>query len=158
MTQPHLLVLDSEVRDWVFIPLTVFIVLMKLVMQYVHVVSYMGADWGCGGGGGGPCCGAVCFADAASLLAHSLHLLLADPPHPSTPHTNHLHRPCQQHHRPTKSSQRSGRCRQQRAAAGGARSAASCLRAPSPCASSSSWTRCAVGRCLCASAGLRASA
>lgn len=33
-----MLVLDSEVRDWVFIPLTLFIVLMKLVMQYMHQV------------------------------------------------------------------------------------------------------------------------
>ncbi|KAF8061316.1 emc3 [Scenedesmus sp. PABB004] len=32
----HELVLDSAVRDWVFIPLTVFIVLMKLLMQYAH--------------------------------------------------------------------------------------------------------------------------
>lgn len=31
------MVLDSDVRDWVFIPLTVFIILMKLVMQYMHV-------------------------------------------------------------------------------------------------------------------------
>ena len=32
------LVLDREVRDWVFIPLTIFMVLMKLLMQYVHLV------------------------------------------------------------------------------------------------------------------------
>ncbi|GBF95480.1 ER membrane complex subunit 3-like [Raphidocelis subcapitata] len=36
MAPAHQLVLDSDVRDWVFIPLTLFIVLMKLVMQYVH--------------------------------------------------------------------------------------------------------------------------
>lgn len=36
MTKPHLLVLDSDVRDWVFVPLTLFIVLMKLIMQYMH--------------------------------------------------------------------------------------------------------------------------
>lgn len=39
MAHQHVLVLDSEVRDWVFIPLTLFIVLMKLVMQYMHQVS-----------------------------------------------------------------------------------------------------------------------
>lgn len=33
------LVLDQQVRDWVFIPLTISIVLMKLVMQYLHQVS-----------------------------------------------------------------------------------------------------------------------
>jgi hypothetical protein len=38
MARPHLLVLDSDVRDWVFVPLTLFIVLMKLVMQYMHQV------------------------------------------------------------------------------------------------------------------------
>lgn len=35
----HEIVLDSNVRDWVFIPLTVFIVLMKLLMQYAHQMS-----------------------------------------------------------------------------------------------------------------------
>jgi len=30
------LVLDQAVRDWVFIPLTVCIVLMKLIMQHLH--------------------------------------------------------------------------------------------------------------------------
>jgi hypothetical protein len=34
----HELVLDRDVRDWVFIPLTLFIVLVKLVTQYVHAV------------------------------------------------------------------------------------------------------------------------
>ena len=38
----NLLVIDSDVRDWVFIPLTLFIVLMKLVMQYMHVVRFRG--------------------------------------------------------------------------------------------------------------------
>ena len=33
------LVIDRAVRDWVFVPLTIFIILMKLIMQYVHVVS-----------------------------------------------------------------------------------------------------------------------
>lgn len=32
----HALVLDAAVRDWVFIPLTVAIVLMKLLTQYMH--------------------------------------------------------------------------------------------------------------------------
>ncbi|KXZ45653.1 hypothetical protein GPECTOR_52g52 [Gonium pectorale] len=32
----HQLVLDSAVRDWVFIPLTLAIVLMKLLTQYMH--------------------------------------------------------------------------------------------------------------------------
>jgi hypothetical protein len=35
----HELVLDRDVRDWVFIPLTLFIVLVKLVTQYVHAVG-----------------------------------------------------------------------------------------------------------------------
>jgi hypothetical protein len=35
----HELVLDSNVRDWVFIPLTLFIVLMKLLMQYAHQMT-----------------------------------------------------------------------------------------------------------------------
>lgn len=35
----HNLVLDSSVRDWVFIPLTIFIILMKLLMQYVHQMT-----------------------------------------------------------------------------------------------------------------------
>jgi hypothetical protein len=39
MAGAHMLVLDSAVRDWVFIPLTLFIVLMKLVMQYMHQVG-----------------------------------------------------------------------------------------------------------------------
>lgn len=43
----QLLVLDSAVRDWVFIPLTLFIVLMKLVMQYM---TQVGAAARCGGG------------------------------------------------------------------------------------------------------------
>lgn len=43
MAQQHMLVLDSEVRDWVFVPLTLFIVLMKLVMQYMHTVSVRAA-------------------------------------------------------------------------------------------------------------------
>ena len=41
MAKPHMLVLDSDVRDWVFIPLTLVIVLMQLVMQSVHVVRWM---------------------------------------------------------------------------------------------------------------------
>lgn len=32
------LFIDRAVRDWVFVPLTIFIILMKLIMQYVHVV------------------------------------------------------------------------------------------------------------------------
>eukprot|EP00879_Flechtneria_rotunda_P003630 GHRR01003867.1.p1 GENE.GHRR01003867.1~~GHRR01003867.1.p1 ORF type:complete len:255 (+),score=57.62 GHRR01003867.1:276-1040(+) len=35
----HELVLDSNVRNWVFIPLTIFIVLMKLLMQYAHQMN-----------------------------------------------------------------------------------------------------------------------
>jgi len=35
----HELVLDRDVRDWVFIPLTLFIVLMKLMTQYVHQMT-----------------------------------------------------------------------------------------------------------------------
>lgn len=34
----HALVLDAAVRDWVFIPLTAAIVLMKLLTQYMHQV------------------------------------------------------------------------------------------------------------------------
>ena len=34
----HELELDQAVRDWVFIPLTVCIVLMKLLSQYLHMV------------------------------------------------------------------------------------------------------------------------
>ena len=37
----HELVLDRDVRDWVFIPLTLFIVLMKLMTQYVHQVHVL---------------------------------------------------------------------------------------------------------------------
>lgn len=33
------LALDKDVRDWVFIPLTIFILLVKLVMQYMHQVG-----------------------------------------------------------------------------------------------------------------------
>ncbi|PNH09431.1 ER membrane protein complex subunit 3 [Tetrabaena socialis] len=36
MTGAHPLVLDAAVRDWVFIPLTLAIVLMKLITQYMH--------------------------------------------------------------------------------------------------------------------------
>lgn len=32
------LFIDRAVRDWVFVPLTIFIILMKLIMQYVHVM------------------------------------------------------------------------------------------------------------------------
>ncbi len=32
------LVIDAQVRDWVLIPLTVFIVLYKLVTQYAYMV------------------------------------------------------------------------------------------------------------------------
>ncbi len=42
----HELALDSDVRDWVFIPLTIFIVLMKLIMQYVHQVGQPGRGLG----------------------------------------------------------------------------------------------------------------
>eukprot|EP00877_Chromochloris_zofingiensis_P009631 jgi/Chrzof1/4921/Cz15g04170.t1 len=35
----HDLVLDRQVRDWVFVPLTIFIVLMKLLMQYAHQMT-----------------------------------------------------------------------------------------------------------------------
>lgn len=35
----HELELDSAVRDWVFIPLTLSILLMKLLTQYAHMVS-----------------------------------------------------------------------------------------------------------------------
>eukprot|EP00775_Hariotina_reticulata_P008315 gene8315-8500_t len=35
----HELVLDASIRDWVFIPLTFFIVLMKLLMQYAHNIT-----------------------------------------------------------------------------------------------------------------------
>lgn len=34
----HDIVLDAAVRDWVFIPLTAAIVLMKLLTQYMHQV------------------------------------------------------------------------------------------------------------------------
>jgi hypothetical protein len=34
----HDIALDKDVRDWVFIPLTIFIMLVKLVMQYMHQV------------------------------------------------------------------------------------------------------------------------
>lgn len=34
----HDLELDTNVRDWVFIPLTVSIVLMKLLTQFAHMV------------------------------------------------------------------------------------------------------------------------
>ena len=34
----HALVLDQQVRDWVFLPLTLAIVLMKLLTQYMHQV------------------------------------------------------------------------------------------------------------------------
>lgn len=34
------LFIDRAVRDWVFVPLTIFIILMKLIMQYVHVVRF----------------------------------------------------------------------------------------------------------------------
>jgi uncharacterized membrane protein len=53
------LVLDREVRDWVFIPLTIFMVLMKLLMQYVHMVR------------------AAIFSVAPSLLPALLRCLLA---------------------------------------------------------------------------------
>ena len=35
----HDLELDTAVRDWVFIPLTLSILLMKLLTQYAHMVS-----------------------------------------------------------------------------------------------------------------------
>jgi len=35
----HELILDASIRDWVFIPLTFFIVLMKLLMQYAHNIT-----------------------------------------------------------------------------------------------------------------------
>jgi hypothetical protein len=38
MTGAHPLLLDHAVRDWVFIPLTLAIVLMKLLTQYMHQV------------------------------------------------------------------------------------------------------------------------
>ncbi len=34
----HDLELDAAVRDWVFIPLTLSILLMKLLTQYAHMV------------------------------------------------------------------------------------------------------------------------
>ncbi len=34
------LVLDKDVRDWVLIPLTIFIILVKLAMQFVHQVGH----------------------------------------------------------------------------------------------------------------------
>jgi hypothetical protein len=37
----HYLMLDHQVRDWVFIPLTLAIVLMKLLTQYAHQVRLM---------------------------------------------------------------------------------------------------------------------
>lgn len=33
------LALDPELRGWVFLPLTLCIVLMKLIQQYMHMVS-----------------------------------------------------------------------------------------------------------------------
>lgn len=38
MAGAHQLLLDHAVRDWVFIPLTLAIVLMKLLTQYMHQV------------------------------------------------------------------------------------------------------------------------
>lgn len=37
----HDLVLDSALRDWVFIPLTLTIVFMKLLTQYFHTVRQL---------------------------------------------------------------------------------------------------------------------
>jgi hypothetical protein len=38
MSGAHPLLLDAAVRDWVFLPLTLAIVLMKLLTQYMHQV------------------------------------------------------------------------------------------------------------------------
>lgn len=40
----HDLALDRQVRDWVFIPLTVSIVLMKLLAQYMHQLTHTPAN------------------------------------------------------------------------------------------------------------------
>jgi len=34
------LTIDSKVRDWVFIPLTIVIILMNMLRQYAHIVRF----------------------------------------------------------------------------------------------------------------------
>jgi hypothetical protein len=36
----HDLALDKDVRNWVFIPLTLSIILMKLIMQFIHIMVH----------------------------------------------------------------------------------------------------------------------
>lgn len=38
------LVIHSEVRDWVFIPLTLLIIMMNMLRQYAHIVRRSRSD------------------------------------------------------------------------------------------------------------------
>lgn len=40
----HDLALDKDVRNWVFIPLTLSIILMKLIMQFIHIMVHSPAQ------------------------------------------------------------------------------------------------------------------